>query len=516
MDHYKPVIKYILLKKAEYISNKYSTGGDSMKKNLLSNNMDENIEMISKEIPSNDNVIIRNLTLNKNIPCVLFYIKGLADQEYIENTIIYPLLFKINENLENQIDKTKTIAERYISSYSVTLEYDVGIIANAIFGGQCVILIDKCDKSIICETSKGANRAIESSSMEKSTKGAKDSFIENIDVNITIIQQKLKNKHLKIEGYKLGKDNLNDIALLYIEGIADESVLSNIKTKIASINSKYLPDGGYIIQYIDKHRFSIFPHVKVTEKPEKVVSDILQGKIAIIVNGSPQVVIAPAVFLEFFQAFEDYSNKIFLANFTRILRLICAFIVMSISPLYLCLIQYNTELIPLNLVRTIANSRFGIPLTPFLEITIMELLIEVLREGGLRLPSPIGQTLAIVGGIILSDSAIKAGLVSPTTLVVVAIGVICTFVIPNYEMTLSVRLYKFIFLFAANLLGLLGIILGFHLMLLSIIISDSFGIPYLSPIAPMINGGSDDAIFRGKLPVLNKDSRRIFRIKGEK
>lgn len=474
-----------------------------MPKVYLSTSIVDNLDLISKNIPLNPNFIIREIILNPDIRCSILYINGLANQSYVEESIIHPLLFRINETLNNSQDLCSYLSKKYISSYDITISNDIDTICFALKHGKSIVLLEDNSSCIICNTTGGSYRPITKSNIETNIRGGKEAFIENLEINLSVIQQKLKNNHLKIETMALGELSQTDVALLYVDNIIGENILSQIKIKLSSIKAPYVLDCGYISQYIEKSTFEIFPQTKTTEAPDKVISDLLQGKAVIMVNGSPQVIILPVVFIEFFQTFEDYSNKLFNANFDRMLRFLGAFIVLTIAPIYLVLLEYNAELIPLNLIKIIINSRMGIPLTPFLEIMAMETLIEFLREGGIRLPTPIGQTLGIVGGIVLGDASSKAGLVSPTTLVVIAIGVISTFVIPNYEMSLTIRLLRFPLLILAKLFGFLGIVFGIYFILSNLCSLDSFGIPYFSPLAPLRGAALRDSIIRFPLKSLN-------------
>jgi len=470
----------------------------------LDNSIEKNLNLIYSNMPLNDNFITRNIKLKGNISCYILYINGLVNQQYIENSILYPLLFKIDEELYVDNTLPKYLAEKYIPSYNIKITNDVISITNSLKRGKCVILVDNSDNCLICNTTGGTHRAVTESNIERHVRGDKESFVENLEMNISIIQQKLRNSHFKMEEFILGKESENDVVLMYIDNLIDTKILNNIRNKLNSINAKYLPDTGYIAQYIEGHKFSFFPQTKTTEKPDKVISDMLQGKAVIMINGSPQVIILPAVFIEFFQAFEDYSNRFFIGNIIRILRVISSFIVIFLGPMYLVLLEYNAELIPISLIKIIINSRLGIPLNPFLELLFMEFFIELLREGGLRLPTPIGQTLSIIGGIILGDAATKSGIVSPTTLVVVALSVIASFLIPNYEMSLSIRFLRFPMLLLSKLFGFFGIITGAYLLLLHLTSIDSFGIPYLTPLAPLKTSGFKDLFIKMPINSFNK------------
>lgn len=482
---------------------------------VLTNDLGKNINLISANTPANFNFKVRELILKGDIKCNVLYISGLSKKEDIEDRIIYPLLFNIDCNINKLPSKISYVSQKYMSISDTQISSDINNISNGLKNGKTIVLIENEDTAIICNTSISNFKKISEAKIEETIRGEKSNFVDFIDTNIALIQEKLKNNNLKIENYVLGKENNSQAALIYMENVIDPKVLSKLKSKLCTINISYIPGTGYLSQFIDKSSFSIFPQSKTTEKPDTVISDILQGKAAIFINGCAYAIIMPVVFIEFFQAFEDYSNRIILANFDRALRILSLFIVLTISPIYLVLLNYNAELVPLNLIKMIIVSRKDIPLPPFLEILIMELIIEFLREGGLRLPSIVGQTLGIVGGIILGQAAIQAILVSPTTLIVVTVTVIATFVIPNYEMSLSIRLLRFYILIMAQILGFFGIIIALFSIIAHLMNLENLGIPYFSPFAPMRHKDLKDSIFRYPL----RDFARIpvtFRKKGKK
>ncbi|MFX0548720.1 spore germination protein [Hathewaya histolytica] len=472
--------------------------------NILSKNLDENIELIEASTSNNTTFFKREIILENNIRATILFIAGLSDQDRIEDDIIAPLLFKVKEDLNTIPNLPDFLSKKYIKSFNVSIENSLDNISEELHKGNAIVLLENHSMGIICSTSGQIHRSIQSSDTEISILGGKDAFIENLDVNISLINQKLNDPNLKIEKFNLGTKSKTDVALIYIDGIMDTKILNKIRKNLKNIDAPYIGGTGYIAKYLFPNQRSIFPLSKMTEIPDTVVTDMLQGKATIMVNGFPHALIIPVVFIEFFQAFEDYVSNNIMGSFERLLRIISAFILITLSPLYVALLEYNVELIPLPLIKVLIKSRSGIPLSPFIEVLVMELLIEMLREGGIRLPKPIGQTLGIVGGIVLGDAATRAGIVSQTTLVVVAIGIICTFLVPNYNMSTSLRLLRFPMILLAKLLGFLGIIAGLLILVLNLICADSFSIPYLSPISPLDPEGIKDSIIMSSIKKVNR------------
>ncbi|GFR34716.1 spore germination protein [Thermobrachium celere] len=482
----------------------------------LSKNIYQNINKIISHLPNSATLIKREILINKKTKCFIIYVSNLCNRKSIEMHIIHPLLYKINEDIENIENAAEYIAQNYISISEAQIIKSFDNITVELLRGKCLILIDKINTAILCDTSDIPHRQIQESNVEKTIRGGRESFVENIEINLALIQNKVKSNKLRIERMLLGNENKTDAAIVYMDGIIDPIVLDTIKFKMNRIkNLPYILCTGYIEQLIEDFPYGFFPQLKNTEKPDKVVSDLFQGKAAILISGAPYALIAPAVFIEFFQGFEDYSQRLLTSVFVRITRVLSALLVLLATPIYLTVLSYSSGLVPIKLIKVIYNSRLGIPLPPFLEILTMEIAVELLREGGLRLPSPIGQTLGIVGGIVIGEAATKAGLVSPTTLVVVSTTVIASFLIPNYEMALSIRFLRFPMLILAELFGFLGIILGFYLIVIILINMNSFGIPYFSPFAPLNPSDLKDTIVRLSLKEILRKPKSLKMKKGK-
>ncbi|SEF52689.1 GerA spore germination protein [Caloramator fervidus] len=464
----------------------------------LTKNIYSNLDVISANVPSNLNFIKREIIFKEH-KCYILFISGIADKNVIEETIIKPLLtIKNHIKSENLLDD---MPKKYIFSSDINVTNSIPDICYELLNGKTVILVENYDTALVCNTINDNYRQIQESTNEKSIYGLRESFTENLNLNLTILQRKVKNPNLKFERYIVGDKIKTELVLAYIDGIIDPLVLTNIKSKITNINAPALISTGFLEQFLDYRHYNIFPLTKSTERPDKVVFDLLEGKAAIFIAESPTVLILPATFLEFFQGFEDYSERTIIANFSRIMRFIAIITIMILEPIYLVLLIYNPELFPYKLMSLIISSRQNIPLPPLLEILAMDVAVEILREGGIRLPNPVGTTLAIVGGIVIGESATKAGLVSYVTLFIVAITVISTFIIPNYQMALTIRFIRFPMLILGQMFGFFGLLIGFYFSLIQLTKLETFGVPYFSPATPFRFSDIIDSIIR--LP-LNK------------
>ena len=303
--------------------------------------------------------------------------------------------------------------------------------------------------------------------------------MENLEVNISLLRRKIKDSNLSIEKLVVGRRTQTDLALVYIKDLVNTEALDELRERINAIDVDSITGTGALQEFIDENPYSIFPMCLATERPDRVTPSIMEGRIAVILNGSPFVLTLPSVFVEFFHTVEDYNEKTISANFIRLLRFLSVLLVITLPSIYLTLIKYNGELIPVEFVVPVVQSRIGISLSPFMEILILEILMEILREGGLRLPSKIAQTLSIVGGIIIGNAAVQSNMVSPTTLLVVGITVIASFAVPTVDMSLSIRLLRFPMLFLANSMGIMGIATGYTLLIIHLSSLENFGVPYM-------------------------------------
>lgn len=434
------------------------------------------------------------------IDAVIIYVNGLVNKDLINRDVLTPLMIHVNEDITATENLCDYLCKRYISMCNTKISADLNMAINQLKRGKTVLLLKNSVEFIVIDTTGGATRNISEPENETTIGGTREGFVETLETNISILRRKIKDKSFTIKMYTLGRRSQTDVALIYIEDIIDPTVLSKITESLEAVDVDILAGAGTLEQYIESHPYSIFPQIYGTERPDVVESELMEGRAIIIMDGSPHILAAPAVFVEFFQGIEDYNQRTFLSCFVRILRLLAVFMVITLSPVYLTLIKFNCELIPIKFITPIIQSRTGIALSPFLEILSMEIIVEFLREGGLRLPSKVGQTLSIVGGIIIGDTAIKSKIVSPTTLFIVGICVISSFLITNYDMSLVIRLLRFPMLFLADTLGIFGIAIGWFAIIAHLCSLDSFGVPYFD----LKKSDFKDIFIRSQLWKMNK------------
>ncbi|WP_125152107.1 spore germination protein [Clostridium rectalis] len=443
------------------------------------NEIKNKVYSIKEAVGDRVQVSSRNIYI-KNKKATIIYIKGLINKNILDRDVLNPLMLKVKENLNDTENLEEYICSKYIPSSDVYLEIDLNSVAEEVKKGHTAIIIEGCEKVILIDTSGGKYRDITDPINESSVKGSREGFVDNIETNMSIIRRRIKDKNLVMEKFVVGRRSQTDVVMIYIDDIVSLELLNNLRDKINNIDVDSIIASGMLDQFMERHTFSLFPQSYSTERPDLVQANLMEGRIAILVNGSPFAITIPALFFEFFHTVEDYSERTLLGSVIRFIRYIAMFIVISLPAVYLTFIKFNPELIPLDFIESLIQSRQGIALTPFMSLLGMNLIVEFLREGGLRLPIKIGQTLSVVGGIIIGDAAIRSKLVSASTLVVVGVTTVSTFLIPNYEMALSMRLLSFIMTVLGNFLGMLGVASGWFIIIGYLSSLDSYGVPYFN------------------------------------
>lgn len=439
-------------------------------------------EYIIKETGMKSQIFVKDLLIGNSNPikaCIV-YVNGLANKDIIDRDILNPLMFQLKEELKNREGLAQYLCLKYIPMCGAIVDNNLNNAVEALKSGKTILIIEASEEVIIIDTAAGNYRAITEPINEITVRGSREGFVENLETNISILRRRIKDKTLVVEKYKVGRRSQTDVALVYIKDIADDDILKIVREKIQGVDVDFITTTESLMRYIEDYTFTPFPLNFGTERPDVVESNIMEGRIAILTSGAAGVCTVPALFTEFFQGVEDYSERTVIVSFFRVLRVMAIFLVITFSSVYLTLIRFNAGLIPIKFVIPIVQSRVGIALTPFLEILVLEIIVELLREGGLRIPSKIAQTVSVVGGIIIGDTAVKSKIVSPTTLLIVGITFVTSFIIPNYDMALAIRFLRFPMLILANAMGIFGISLGWFLIFVHLVSLDSYGVPYLS------------------------------------
>lgn len=440
--------------------------------------IDSKITTITNALGSSAPIKVKIISIGKNpsIQGAIIYIDGLVDKNIINRDILNSLMLQIPSSIELNMDTQRFLCSNYITADCSFIKGNTEEVSKYIKNGNTLLLLENIEDYVIIDTTGGALRTITDPMNETSLRGSRDGFVENLEVNISLLRRNIKDPNLCIEKLVVGRRSQTDLALVYIKDLVNIEALDELRERLNVVDVDSITGSGALQEFIDENPYSPFPMCFATERPDRVTPNIMEGKIAIVLNGSPFVLTTPSLFIEFFHTVEDYNERTLLANFIRMLRYIAVLIVITLPSIYLTLIKYNGELIPLEFVVPVVQSRIGISLSPFMEILILEILMEILREGGLRLPSKIASTLSIVGGIIIGNAAVQSNMASPTTLLVIGITVVASFAVPTVDMSISIRFLRFPMLFLANSMGIMGIATGYTLLILHLSSLENYGI----------------------------------------
>ncbi len=436
------------------------------------------LELLKKESNNSSDYVYKTIRLNNHILNII-NIETITSSNDINNFILKRISFlsdlKITD-LENYL-------YNYLPAVSITKLKDYQELKNKLLNGFTILIID--DTSILSiETRKDLTRGVSEADYEKTIIGPKDAFIEHFNTNLGLIRRRIKDINLQVIDYELGVYTKTKVGIIYVNGIVKESLVKEVKKKLENINIDGIIDSGYLRKYLNQSK-SLFPSLKSTERPDVASQALLEGKIVILTDNSPDVLILPTFFVDYFHASDDYYQKPINISFIRIIRLIAFLIACFLPAFYVCITTHNPEAMPINLLLSFTKQRQSVPFPAFLEAILMIIAFEILRESDIRIPSSLGTAVSILGGLVLGDAAVSAGIVSPIMIIVVAISAISGLLMPSIEAINSIRWYRFILIILASIFGGFGIFLGTILILANLAEMKSQGVDYLYPFAPI-------------------------------
>ncbi|PHG57633.1 spore germination protein [Bacillus toyonensis] len=453
----------------------------------------ENISYIQKQLYHTNDLCVNEMCIH-DTHIVLFYLDTTSDYKNIRSVILDPL---------SNVTQLDTVLE----TIAIQKTNNINTAVDMLLRGNSIIYVEGKQNLYIGNTAKSIQRAPDEPQNEKVIRGAHEGFVEDIKTNLSLIRKKIVNRQLKIKYFTLGKESQTQIALIYMDRLVESSTVEKMEEKLVAIPSNMISGPGHIEAFIESQPFSPFPHILYTERPDRVMAHITEGRVALVVDGSADVLIVPITFFAFFHTPDDFNSRIFAASFLRVLRIISFFIAIMLPAIYIAVISYHFEIIPNEIIVLVKSSVEGIPFSPLIEASIMALTIELIREAGVRLPTPIGQTIGIIGGLIIGDAVVRAGFVSNTMVIVIAVTAIASFTIPSYEMSTAVRLLMFPLMLAATCLGFAGIAFGMMFILAHLCKLESFGVPYFIPLAPLKIAGLKDSFIRFPIWMVDRSSK---------
>lgn len=478
----------------------------------------------------NSDIVIRKFTLNgkgKQYNAALIYIDGMVNSDIVNHYVLNPLMHKnqtntekstetliINKNTDLNFHTTQTpelqniIYNSLISQNSIKTESQFSNIIPEINAGFTCLLVDTLDQAFCVEAKGYKTRSITKPENEVVVRGSQEAFVENIRTNTSMIRRIINNENLVIEQLSLGKVTKTTVSFCYMKNIANEDLVNEVRFRLSNIDIDSIINSGTIEQLIQDNSSILFPQTFATERCDRACNNILEGRIVILVNGNPYALIVPAILIDFITSPEDINLKHQYGNLIRVIRSIAFFVAMFMPALYVAVTNFHQELLPTDLVFAISAMRRSIPFPVIVELLIMEISFELIREASLRVPAPIGSTIGIIGGLILGEAAVSANLVTPLLIIIVAVTGICSYAIPDFSLNFTIRTFRFMYIILGYIAGFLGISFGMFIQLILLSNLQSFGASYFSPYLPPTNKNTDSSFFIK--PIWKKENRSSF------
>lgn len=447
----------------------------------------------------NSDVVYREVVFAGNKQAVVMYVDSMTNKDWVSEFIIKPLIQKGEKAAElNPLELSKQTL--YIPD--ITEHQTCEAFLERLYSGDCGFLVDGYNTGITTDLKTFDRRGVSEPQTEVVVRGSREGFIENLKTNMTMIRRRLKTPDLAFEMVKKGTESGTYVAIAYIRGIAPKSLIKEVRRRVEAIKIDAVLESGYIEQLIEDNPFSPFATIANSEKPDKVCAKMLEGRVAVMVDGTPFVLTVPMMFTENFQSAEDYYSRPFFAGLVRAMRFLAFFIAVFAPALYVAVVTYHHELIPYKLLLSMWQAEVNTPFSTGVSVLLITLLYEIVREAGVRLPKPVGSAISIVGGLVIGDIVVSAGLISAPVIIIVAFTAIAMFVVD--AMADAATILRLGLILLAWWLGFFGIFIGTMLILVHLISLESFGVPYFAPFAPFRKTEMRDTFFRFPLWLLGR------------
>ncbi|WP_442950221.1 spore germination protein [Paenibacillus sp. FSL P4-0081] len=467
----------------------------------FSGNYTTDLLAVKNAIGANSDLHIREFTIaNGGGRGALIYVDGMQNDRILNMRIMQFLMYEIPAGPVSSAE----IANQLLPFSQLNEADSVESFNKSVLFGHTALLIEGLPGGLLIELPGGANRTIGEPVSEALLRGPRLGFSEVLSENTSMLRRQGFSDQLEMKTYRAGNTIQRDIVLAYMKDIVNPELLEEVTNRIRKIDIDFLAESGYIEQLIEDNYLSPFQQVQDTERPDRVISALLEGRIAILLDGTPFALIVPVTFSMLLQSPEDYYERWLPGTLLRLLRFASAFLALMAPSLYISFISFHPGLIPTELAISIIKTRQGVPFPSLIEVLILEVAIEILREAGIRLPKPIGPAMGIVGGLIIGDAAVQAGIVSPFLVIVVAVTAISSFAIPMYSAGITLRLLRFAGMLFAAVLGMYGTILFFLLICCHLTKLKSFGVPYLTPVSPFRLSDWKDLFLRAPMALMKR------------
>lgn len=455
----------------------------------LGKGLGDNIKLVREYCGNSLGLQVRNIKIGpRDIQAAIVFVDGMVDSASVDDllTALFVSPMKSPQGLSSGLPLLNYLKDKVITSTMVEEVGELSTFFDKVLMGDTALLIDGLDRALMVETKGFKTRDVVESDTEITLRGPRESFIESIHDNLALIRRRVRVPQLWVEKFMVGSLSRTQVAVVYIKGLAGEEIIKEIRSRMEKIDTDSIIDSGQLEDFLQDTPFTFFPLTLRTERPDRVVGGLFEGKMAVLVDGSPFVLNMPITFFDHLQAPDDHFEKPPIGSFVRLLRYVGVTFAIFLPGVYVAVVNFHAELIPTELLLRIASNREGVPFPIVVEVLLMDFTFEILREAGVRLPAAIGPAISIVGALVLGDAAIRAGIVSPPVILVVALTAIASFAVPNLALGIAGRMLRFGFVFLGAIFGLFGIQFGLLLLIVHLCCLRSYGIPYLSPIAPLI------------------------------
>jgi spore germination protein KA len=464
--------------------------------NMDSAVLSRRLELIKERLGESSDIVIREFSSSNNrVNFAIIFIDGLSDKKIIQDHIIRPIQSEqISARYAAHLsphNALEILRDHITSGSELTEAPNLTQALKMVLSGDPALMIDGEQKILVYGARSWQGRTVAEPETEAAVRGPREGFTETLRTNTSLLRRRIRHENLRMETMKAGRRTATDIVLVYIHDIVNPHTLGQVRTRIAAIDTDSILESGYIEEFIEDAPLSIFPQIEHTERADKAAAAILDGRILVLVDNTPHALIVPTTFFQFIQASEDYYERPYVGFALRILRLFVLNVALMLPAIYVSVITFHQEMLPTPLLISILAAREGIPFPAVAEALLMESMFEVLREAGVRLPKTVGQAVSIVGGLVIGDAAIRAGIVSPAMVIVVAATAISTFAIPAFNASITLRVLRFPLIVLGGFMGLYGVMFGLLIILIHLAGLQSFGVPYLSPL---VHGTADDMV----------------------
>ncbi len=460
------------------------------------------VDTILSVLGQNDDLTVRRFEVFGRTPAAILYFSALTDQKMVNDQIIRAFMSPPAELDASRIDPARlqdVLMNATVYFGDTELEPKLGKLVDVLVQGRSIVIVDGLRQAFVFGSKQVEKRSIEQPSTEQTIQGPREGFVELINTNLGLLRYRLPTADFIVKMMQIGRITKSRVAVCYLQGIVNPALVEEVHNRLSAIDIDGIMDSGYLEQLIEDNHISPFPQIQTTEKPDRAVANLLEGRVVILVDGSPFALIAPSVFVQFYQASEDYSSRFLQGSFSRLARVLALVFSLITPSLYVSIISFNPELIPTEFAVAVAGGRAGVPFPSVVEVLIMEIAMEVLREATIRLPQQVGGALSIVGVLVIGQAAVEAGFVSPITVVVIALTTIGSFATPAYNAAFALRMLRFPLILLAGAFGLYGVVIGLIIIGNHALSLKSFGVPYLSPAVPGNWQGMKDLLIRAPL-----------------